>query len=795
MITTIEAKKQENSSNNENLFAALEGLPQIFRDTPQWVCWRFHEADGRRTKLPTDAQGRKVSATDPRNFMSFGDALAAYQDNDKLDGIGFALTPDAGLCCIDLDHCFNDGRLLTQAWMVLKDIGATYTELSPSGEGLHVWIKGNLPNEEGGRKFKAPDGTGIEIYHHGHYFTMTGNRFEVTGYPHHPQVEARQAQINALIERLERAKNGAPAPTTPAHPSAPAPPNTPTGEAQSPAAGGDWRSIALDFSHMTDEDMAIAGRVFAGRGKEALALWEGDISGYPGPDGKPDHSAADQAFANFLAEETQDPRQICRIFSASKLADREKWQNRADYPKRTIREALDYAEQNSAAHDFAPYATTGDPHTYLADTARAAWAAQEAQRMQRNEEARRARIDEIKAGFWARRVSPKSSVENAPPERGHILRNYIVERTVGALSGAGGGGKSYQCLKFGMAITSGKQIEVFDPPEKGPVIYLSAEDDDGILWWRMHHLAAKYELSPYEVEEMERNFHPIDAGGFFKPIMGRDRNGNPYETEYCEALREIIADVDPALVIIDPKADFYGVEENANEDEAAWTGALKGMVQRDKRTAFLVVSHIAKGLDEEQREQAHAARGGTAFIDACRTAMNYVPARAAEIKRYNLPTDAFKLIYTKGNYHKWPDAVFFCKDDHGIPVLIDLETIELAKAKAAYEDAIRAVPAIAQAWQAKGGPLNKKKWERNNGQDLTDPAKPKPGREQLAHKSLTAFGISFDQVETAIAEAISRGYVRAVEGERTHGRGKPPIVIEFDHLPPELDEETEGGSL
>ena len=402
-----------------------------------------------------------------------------------------------------------------------------------------------------------------------------------------------------------------------------------------------------------------------------------------------------------------------------------------------------------------------------------------------DEAARRALIDEIKAGFWARRVSPKSSIENTPPERAHILRNYIIERTVGALSGAGGGGKSYQCLKIGMAITSGKQIEVFDPPEKGPVIYLSAEDDDGILWWRMHHLAAKYELSPYEVEEMERNFHPIDAGGFFKPIMERDRNGNPCETVYSEALREIIADVDPALVIIDPKADFYGIEENSNEDEAAWAGALRGMIQRDKRTAFLVVSHIAKGLDEDQREQAHAARGGTAFIDACRTAMNYIPARASEIKKYDLPTDAFKLIYTKGNYHKWPGPVFFGKDDYGIPVMIDTEALDNAKAAASYEDAVRAVPVIAQAWQAKGGPLNKVKWERNLGQDLTDPAKPKPGREQLAHAALIKYGITFDQVATAIAEAIRRGYVRAEPGERTAKHGPAPIVIVFDHFHPE----------
>ena len=755
------------------------------------------ERDGKQSKLPTNTAGSLISATNPKNFLTFDDALAALRNNSNLDGIGFALTPTGGLCCIDLDNCFDEGRLLTHAWKVLKDLGPTYVERSPSGQGLHAWAQASIGD---GRRFKLPNGGEVEIYSQARFMTMTGRRFEVKGYPHHPQVEEKQAQINALIERLERGKNGASATPAPAQPSASAQPNPATREPQSPAAGGDWRNIALDFSPMTAEDMAIAGRVFASRGKEALALWEGDISGYPGPDGKPDHSAADQAFANFLAEETQDPRQICRIFSASKLADREKWQNRDDYPKRTIREALDYAEQNSASHDFAPYATSDDPHTYLADTARAAWGQQRARLAEAEQESREQAANALADAILANAQAATDRTEEPPPIR-YIINPQLSDDTgVAFLVGPGGGGKSFQALIRCIAIASGRPIGKAHQTEvTAPALFFSLEDPPKVLQRRYFHTITAIEehygpFSAGELAALDANLYRLPVRGQMGALMELDGKGNPRPTNDYHAVRKIIERTRPVLVVLDTMSRALGVDEQSNNHAAQWIAALERILFDYPETIFMIVGHTGKpgkGNLEEKADDPLSLRGASAFAWNARAVENYTRASDRERKFLGMEadTEVFKLTLPKHNYTPNLDGpIFFWRDAHGVPIEIDAEALKNAKAQKAYEDAVRAVPTIAQAWEAKGHKLNKKKWERRLGEDLTDPAKPKPGPEQLAHDALTKHGITFDQVETAIAEAIRRGYVKTAEGERTAKTGPAPVVIELVELPPELDE-------
>jgi putative DNA primase/helicase len=71
---------------------------------------------------------------------------------------------------IDFDDCFNDETL---APTVLKFVGKlnSYTEFSPSGNGLHTIIKGGLP--AGGLRHNK-----IEVYDTGRFFTVTGNMYD-----------------------------------------------------------------------------------------------------------------------------------------------------------------------------------------------------------------------------------------------------------------------------------------------------------------------------------------------------------------------------------------------------------------------------------------------------------------------------------------------------------------------------------------------------------------------------------------------------------------------------------------
>ena len=102
---------------------------------------------------------------------------------------------------MDLDHCRNaeTGEVEPWATEIVEELDS-YTEVSPSGDGLHIIIQGKLPS---GRRRKG----NIEMYDSVRYFTMTGDH--VAGTP--ATVEERDALLKQLHVDVF---SDAPAPTT-----------------------------------------------------------------------------------------------------------------------------------------------------------------------------------------------------------------------------------------------------------------------------------------------------------------------------------------------------------------------------------------------------------------------------------------------------------------------------------------------------------------------------------------------------------------------------------------------------
>lgn len=139
------------------------------------------------TKVPLTAAGRAASSTDPRTWTSYGEAEASSAGV----GLGFVLNGD-GVVCIDLDHAIRpDGSLKPWAEDVVRRAGSTYIEVSPSGDGLHVFGYATVCH---GRRIRRADGTAVEIYGDGRYVTVTGNVFR--GSP------AALADLSALVDDL-----------------------------------------------------------------------------------------------------------------------------------------------------------------------------------------------------------------------------------------------------------------------------------------------------------------------------------------------------------------------------------------------------------------------------------------------------------------------------------------------------------------------------------------------------------------------------------------------------------------
>ena len=277
-----------------------QNIPEELRALPQWVCWRYEERDGKRTKVPIRAAGGRASSTSPADWTTFETAVAASEHHD---GIGFVFTRESGLVGIDLDHALTDSGQ-PEPWAAkIIDAFATYSEVSPSGRGVKMWVRATLAGERGTRR-KYQTGE-VEIYNWGRFFTVTGRSIHDPPLP----IASQQRYVDLLLERI-----------------------TPLKTIPSPAveSGAKNHSEGRDLS-----DAAVIARLCAEKGGKGNRLFQGDITGYVSK------SEADLALVTKIAWYVQgDAGRIDRIFGQSGL-NREKWQERQDYRDATIKAATD----------------------------------------------------------------------------------------------------------------------------------------------------------------------------------------------------------------------------------------------------------------------------------------------------------------------------------------------------------------------------------------------------------------------------------------------------------------------
>ena len=131
---------------------------------------RAPQGQGRR-KPPFCIGGRRYAkADDPATWDQFDLCWTSAYVERCLHGIGFVLGD--GVIGADLDHCVQDGVVAPWALEIIRKLNS-YTEVSPSGTGLHVICHGEMAGP--GRKVG-----GLEIYPRDRYFTMTGQHLDGT---------------------------------------------------------------------------------------------------------------------------------------------------------------------------------------------------------------------------------------------------------------------------------------------------------------------------------------------------------------------------------------------------------------------------------------------------------------------------------------------------------------------------------------------------------------------------------------------------------------------------------------
>ncbi len=183
---------------NAQTATKIEAL-DILRPGKQWVAYNSK-------KEPVNPHTGKLGAVDnPHTWGTHQQAEKACHQRNWCKGVGRVFLKEQRVTGIDLDKCIDDRGQLSPYARYVVDLLNSYTEYSPSGKGLHIWVYGSIPKNIGAN-VEADGESRIEAYDCNRFFTVTGKHLAGTPLT----IEHREEQLLALhtetIRRRQAAK-------------------------------------------------------------------------------------------------------------------------------------------------------------------------------------------------------------------------------------------------------------------------------------------------------------------------------------------------------------------------------------------------------------------------------------------------------------------------------------------------------------------------------------------------------------------------------------------------------------
>lgn len=212
---------QEKAPSEAPYLSAIRQYLAPYVKEKQWCVWRYEQDrknPQRRIKRPRQSRQEVAKTDDPSTWLSLEKACHVAQADD-MDGIGLMLNGDLLGC--DLDACYDPTTGLLEPWaQEIVDRLDSYTEISPSGYGVKIFIRGDIGGTNGvnvqwGSGVVLSDGT-VKKYE----IALVGGArsaryFTVTGQIYHP-VAVREVDLDDVawlrqkIEAVRREIKGSP---------------------------------------------------------------------------------------------------------------------------------------------------------------------------------------------------------------------------------------------------------------------------------------------------------------------------------------------------------------------------------------------------------------------------------------------------------------------------------------------------------------------------------------------------------------------------------------------------------
>lgn len=277
---------------------AWHRLPLELRSRAQWLLAGPNEHGQLKVPTSVDPRGRLIpgSSTDEGTWLDFDYAVELAQEHGT--GLGFVLSAGDPFTCIDLDvKDAGDYPNNPEKWTTPQQLERhrsivhhfqTYTELSGSGKGAHLWLYGNIG--------KGINHDRVEIYSQERFIACTGN--VVLNVP----IAQRDELLMPMAEQMRAMQQA--------------------------------RDGTLDRHGVADDDAIIWERArTAANADKFRALCAGDWAGQ----GYPSQSEADLSLMSMFTFYSKNDEQCRRMFRQTALGQREKAQKDDRYLDLTLK--------------------------------------------------------------------------------------------------------------------------------------------------------------------------------------------------------------------------------------------------------------------------------------------------------------------------------------------------------------------------------------------------------------------------------------------------------------------------
>src|SRR5215213_7677349 len=156
----------------------IQNIPAELKALDRWCVFQvIRLPSGKLKKMPLIAGVRpipgartKAECDDPTTWRSFDEARADAEARGLY--LGFVFDRDLGMTFIDCDDAIGPDGSLTPDTQLIVDVLDSFTEISVSGTGLHVVVRGLPPERFTTTGFATP----VEVYpkRGGRFMLVTG---------------------------------------------------------------------------------------------------------------------------------------------------------------------------------------------------------------------------------------------------------------------------------------------------------------------------------------------------------------------------------------------------------------------------------------------------------------------------------------------------------------------------------------------------------------------------------------------------------------------------------------------